>query len=445
MKDKSNRKLKDSGIEWIGKVPAEWNVERLQWHLFEINEKNDPIKTIDVLSLTNKKGVLPYEEKGNQGNKSKENYSEYKIAYKDTIVANSMNILIGSVGYSNFYGCVSPVYYIFKEYKGNNLRFFNYILSTSEFQRELKKYANGILEIRLRLSSDDILKRIVPVPNYKEQCKIADFLDSKCFKIDKIINDINKQIETLVNYKKSLINDLVTGKKVLVGAKQCEPEKTKDSGIEWIRAIPSNWKVSKLKYMFTFGKGLPITKANLIEDGLPVVSYGQIHSKDNNKVSIDKKLKRFVDTIFATLYPQCEVYQYDFIFADTSEDLDGCGNCVYNRDDDKLFAGYHSIVLHSINKKDNRYFAYLFLTDIWRTQITNYVNGVKVFSITQGILQKTYITEPPECEKDNIADYLDNKCSKIDKIISDKKQQIESLEKYKKSLIFEYVTGKKQV
>lgn len=96
--------MKNSGIEWIGEIPDSWKLERLQWHMFEIKEQNTPVKTMQVLSLTNKLGVVPYEQKGEQGNKSKENYEEYKIAYPQTIVANSMNILIGSVGICNYLG-----------------------------------------------------------------------------------------------------------------------------------------------------------------------------------------------------------------------------------------------------------------------------------------------------------------------------------------------------
>lgn len=115
--------MKNSGIEWIGEIPDSWRLERLQWHLAEIKEQNFPIKTTQVLSLTNKLGVIPYEQKGEQGNKSKENYDEYKIAYPNTIVANSMNILIGSVGICNYLGCVSPVYYVFKPLKNENIEY----------------------------------------------------------------------------------------------------------------------------------------------------------------------------------------------------------------------------------------------------------------------------------------------------------------------------------
>ena len=152
------REMNDSGIEWIGSIPTHWKTERLQWHITEIKETNKPEKSRQVLSLTNKRGVIPYEEKGAQGNVSKEDYSQYKLAYPGTIVANSMNILIGSVGRCDYFGCVSPVYYVYKPKDGENLEFINYLFQMEQFQKELRRYANGILEIRLRVSSDGILK-----------------------------------------------------------------------------------------------------------------------------------------------------------------------------------------------------------------------------------------------------------------------------------------------
>lgn len=202
--------MKDSGIEWIGKIPKEWGLKRIQFCLEEINEKNNPIKTEQVLSLVKDKGVMLYEDKGNQGNKAKEDVSQYKVAYPNTLIVNSMNILIGSVGISNYLGCVSPVYYVFKETDESDLRYINYIFKTKEFQKELRKYANGILEIRLRVSSADIFKRKIPVPNKSIQSKIADYLDKKCIEIDALYSDIEKQIETLEEYKKSIITEAVT-------------------------------------------------------------------------------------------------------------------------------------------------------------------------------------------------------------------------------------------
>lgn len=178
---------KSSGEEWLGDVPAHWKIVRLQTQLDEVNEKNNPVQTTQILSLTNKLGVIPYEEKGNQGNKSKEDLSDYKIAYPNCIVANSMNILIGSVGLSKYYGCVSPVYYVFKTKRGANIEYLNYLFSMPSFQRELRKYANGILEIRLRVSSGNILKRKVAVPPIDEQNLIVEFLNSETKRIDNLI------------------------------------------------------------------------------------------------------------------------------------------------------------------------------------------------------------------------------------------------------------------
>lgn len=214
----------------------------------------------------------------------------------------------------------------------------------------------------------------------------------------------------------------------------------KDSGISWVGDIPQNWEMKRLKYLFKFCKGLPITKDNLIDQGLPVISYGQIHAKTNNGVDVRPHLLRFVDFSYQTFYPLSQVMRGDFVFADTSEDYDGCGNCVYKRNDSLLFAGYHTIIAHSIIESDNRFFAYLFLTDIWRRQIREKVSGVKVFSITQKTLSNSYIILPPLAEQQRIAEFLDRECGKIDGLKADIQAQIDTLEQYKRSIITETVT-----
>ena len=214
----------------------------------------------------------------------------------------------------------------------------------------------------------------------------------------------------------------------------------KDSGISWVGEIPQNWEMKRLKYLFKFCKGLPITKDNLIDQGLPVISYGQIHAKNNNGVDVRPHLLRFVDFFYQTFYPLSQVMRGDFVFADTSEDYDGCGNCVYKRNDSLLFAGYHTIIAHSIIESDNRFFAYLFLTDIWRRQIREKVSGVKVFSITQKTLSNSYIILPPLDEQQKIAEFLDRECGKIDGLKADIQAQIDTLEQYKRSVITEAVT-----
>ena len=219
----------------------------------------------------------------------------------------------------------------------------------------------------------------------------------------------------------------------------------KDSGYKWIGQIPDDWKVERLKGHFSFGKGLPITKADLIEEGAPVISYGQIHSKTNSGVRVDKNLIRYVSNDFLKSNPQSLVNEGDFILADTSEDTEGCGNCVYVDSQKELFAGYHTIILRSEKSKENKYHGYLFQSDAFRSQVRSKCDGVKLFSITRSILNTVNLILPSPSEQSEIAVYLDKKCSQIDTLISQKEQFITEMEKYKQSLIYEYVTGKKQV
>ena len=160
----------------------------------------------------------------------------------------------------------------------------------------------------------------------------------------------------------------------------------KDSGVEWIGEIPEEWEVARLKTRFFFGKGLPITKENLVPAGVPVVSYGQVHSKSNNGTALSNELFRFVDESYLATNPQSLVHRGDFIVADTSEDVEGCGNCVYVDSDLVLFAGYHTIILFDKEARDNKYFAYLFQSNEWRNQIRCKASGVKVFSISRKML-----------------------------------------------------------
>ncbi len=214
----------------------------------------------------------------------------------------------------------------------------------------------------------------------------------------------------------------------------------KDSGYKWLGKIPDDWEVVRLKSQFSFGKGLPITKADLIEEGFAVISYGQIHSKANSGVRIEKPLIRYVSKDFINTNPSSLVNEGDFIFADTSEDMEGCGNCVYVDSQQELFAGYHTIIARSLKKQSNKYLAYQFLTDNWRSQIREKVDGVKLFSTTQTILKQTYVLLPPQDVQKKIADFLDSKCTEIQAAIDNTKQTIEEYKKLKTAVITKAVT-----
>ena len=208
--------MKDSGIQWLREYPANWDLIKIKYCLKERVEKNNPVRTTDILSLTAKQGVIPYDQKEGGGNKPKEDVSAYRLAYPGDIVMNSMNILSGSVGLSNYFGCVSPVYYMLRPIDtSEDVRFYNYIFQSTVFQRSLYGLGNGILikesgngklnTIRMRIPIDKFGGLFIPVAPIQEQKRIANFLDAKCAEIDALTADIQTQIDILEQYKRSVI------------------------------------------------------------------------------------------------------------------------------------------------------------------------------------------------------------------------------------------------
>lgn len=212
------------------------------------------------------------------------------------------------------------------------------------------------------------------------------------------------------------------------------------TNLPWVKEIPEGWQVIPFKRLFSSQKGLPITKADLVEEGVPVISYGQIHSKSNNGITVKDELLRFVPNSFLETNPSSLVKKGDFIFADTSEDIEGCGNCVFIDVDYALFAGYHSIIARNNSPYPGRYFAYLFQTDEWRTQIRSKVNGVKLYSITQPILFESKVIVPPADIQESIANSLDKKIADIESIIEKRAEELALLQEYRLSIITEAVT-----
>ena len=214
----------------------------------------------------------------------------------------------------------------------------------------------------------------------------------------------------------------------------------KDSGVQWIGSIPGSWEIKKLKHLFSFGKGLPITKEKLTKTGIPVISYGQIHGKYNSGVRIHDELIRYVPEMYLETNPESLVHEGDLILADTSEDIEGCGNCAYIDKEGQIFAGYHTVVLRSPKPKNNKYYAYLLKTDPWRSQIRSKVSGVKVFSVSRQIISDATVIVPPYEIQQRIVAFLDHKCAEIDSVIADTQRTIEEYKALKRSIITEAVT-----
>ena len=195
------------------------------------------------------------------------------------------------------------------------------------------------------------------------------------------------------------------------------------------------WRRLRLKDCFSYGKGLNITKADLVEDGTPVISYGQVHAKQNDGTHLKGELLRHVPEELAESNPGARLKTGDIVFADTSEDLDGVGNCVVNDVGDGVYAGYHTLIARAKDPRNSKYLSYLFQTDCWREQLRKRACGIKVFSLTQRLLSNVKVVLPPRPEQERITAFLDEKCAAVGKAIEVKRKQLESIAGQRKSLI----------
>lgn len=428
-------RMKDSGIEWIGQIPDEWELKRLKTVICERNESNNPIKTDYILSLTNDRGVIPYDEKGDVGNKSKEDVSGYKITYPNDIVLNSMNVIIGSVALSQYYGCVSPVYYmLYPRNPKDDVRYYNYIFQTKEFQSKLKGYGNGIMEIRMRIQMSKLNTVDLPIPCSATQKRIADFLDDKCGKIDRYIEKQRQIIEKLKEYKQAVITEAVT--------KGLDPDvPMKDSGIEWIGMIPEHWEIRRLRYLGSCVNGIS-KGGEFFGSGYPFVSYGDVYK--------NMELPAEVSGLVETTESEREWYSVkegDVFFTRTSETIEEvaltstCMRTIKNA----TFAGFLIRFRPNTYLLTKEFSKYYFRSDKHRLFFVKEMNLVTRASLSQELLKRLPVLLPSSEEQKKIAEFLDGKCSEIDAAISKNQSVIEKLTEYKKSLIYEAVTGKLEV
>lgn len=206
-----NVKMKDSGISWLGMIPEHWEMKRVGTFLNERKEKYNGIENLQILSLLKDVGVIPYEEKGNAGNKAKEDISTYKITRKGDVVVNCMNVIIGSSGITDYDGYISPAYYSFIPIDKESSILYKHWLALPNMQGAIRCMAKGILEIRLRVSARQLLSMKIPIPPKKEMNNILLYIDEKCQKIDNLVSEIQSEIDSLKEYKLRLIADVVTG------------------------------------------------------------------------------------------------------------------------------------------------------------------------------------------------------------------------------------------
>jgi len=427
-----NREMKNSGIDWIDNIPTDWDIKKWKYLLTERNEKNEPIITDNILSLGTHYGLVPIAEKEYKGgNRPKEDLSLNKVVYPNDIVMNSMNILTGAVDISKYKGCVSPVYYSYYT-EEHDPRFFNYLFKTKQFQMSLLGLGNGILikeskagnffGVRLRISSDKLKSLPLPIPKTKaEQSKIADLLDKKCTAIDDVIQKTRESLENYNNLKISLITQSVTQ-----GIRK--NRELKNSGIDWIGNIPKTWSIRK---GWTF---LSLLERPVKDDDSVITCFrnGEVTLRSN------RREEGFTFAIQECGYQGIE--PGDLVV----HGMDGFAGAIGISDS----RGKASPVLNVLNTTQNkRYIMYFLRSLAYQGIFMALSTGIRVRSCdtSWNKLKSLSYLVPPLDEQEEIANYIDEELIKLNKIIEQKENLIKELDSYKKSLIYEYVTGKKEV
>lgn len=418
------REMKDSGIGWVHEIPIDWDVIRGKY-LFT-NDKmlvGAKVEEYERLALT-MKGVVKRSKDDTEGLQP-DKFNTYQILRTGELVfklIDLQNISTSRVGLSPYTGIVSPAYIILK---GNEQ-----ILPEYAEKYYLMMWMNQVFNalgdsgVRSSLNVGELLELKLPVPPLEEQRRIADFLDNECGKIDSIIADVEKQIEILEQYKRSVIFETVT--KGLDHSVQM-----KDSGIDYIGTIPECWTIEPLFIHFREGK-----KKNVAckEENLLSLSYGKVIRKDINSAE---------GLLPASFSSYNVVSEGDIIIRPT--DLQNDKRSLRTglvKEKGIITSAYIDLI--PFKGVNSRYYQYLLhVYDIVKT-FYNMGNGVRQ-GLNYDEFSKLLVLSPPKQEQQAIADYLDKKCAEIDGVIADKKEQLDVLENYKKSLIYEYVTGKKEV
>lgn len=414
--------MKDSGAKWIGDIPTHWKSDKLKYHLQRKEPKNPG--DMMVLSLYRELGVIPKDSRDDNHNMTSEDTSKYKYVKPGNFVVNKMKAWQGSVAVSDYEGIVSPAYYVY-EFTDNLYykRYFHYLLRGC-YKDEFMRLSGGMRVGQWDLSSEDLDNTLVIIPPIDEQRRIAEFLDKKCEEVDGLIADIQTQIDTLEQYKRSTITEAVT--KGLNSAAE-----VKDSNIQWVGAIPAHWVQHPLYYYFIEHKH----KNSLGEENnLLSLSYGKIIRKD---INTDEGLLPDNFNSYNIIDKNDIVLRLTDLQNDKRSLRTGIAT-----ERGIITSAY--LTLRSIKIISAQYFYYLLHAYDLMKVLYNMGSGVR-----QGLnyeeLSKMMLIEPPISEQNAIAEYLDKKCAEIDACIEEKKLQISVLETYKKSIIFEYVTGKKEV
>ena len=427
--------MKDSGIEWIGEIPAHWSITRMKSILENITVKNHP--DAEVLSLYRDYGVLPKNSRDDNHNVTSEDTTQYKYVEVGNLVINKMKAWQGSLAVSGYEGIVSPAYYVCK-FRSEEVDkdYIHFLLRCSAYAQEFERLSTGMRIGQWDLGISDFMRVPVLLPPLSEQSAIASYLDTQCAKIDEIIAQAKASIENYKQWKASIIYEAVT--------KGLDPNvEMKDSGIEWIGEVPKNWAVCKTLYALSMpiSDGPHITP-EFFDHGIPFISAEAV-SCGNGRIDFSHK-RGYISEEF---YQECckkYIPQIDDIFMIKSGATTGRVAMV---DPHVRFTIWSPLAVFRANRDRivPQYLFYFLQSDAYQKQVEfGWTYGTQQ-NIGMRTLETLKICLPPLSTQVQIVSYLENDCAIIDQVIAKKQSLIDDLESYKKSLIYEVVTGKRRV
>ena len=424
-----SRPMKDSGIAWVGQIPSDWDIHRVKYH-FQHDKHVVGIHSskYERLALT-MQGVIKRSKEDNEGLQP-EDFTSYQILRQNELVfklIDLQNISTSRVGLSPYEGLVSPAYIILHASSASCPKYAYYFFLFMWLDAIFNSL--GDAGVRSSLNAGDLLNLPLVVPPLPEQQRIADYLDKKCAEIDTLSNSIQQQIGTLEQYKRAVITETVTK-----GLNPSVP--MKDSGIPWIGHIPQYWNTIKVKFIAHFINGYAFDSETLTTDG------------ENTVIRIGDIAGGSIEPETALKYsgPEMGLVPYQVLKHDILVALSGAtvGKTGYIKEDyPNTFINQRVGIIRSVY---SRFLNYALQTSSFIPFALLHAAASAQPNISLNTIGNYTIAFPHKKEEQQaIADYLDDKCSKIDAIIQDKQQQLKKLEQYKKATIFEYVTGKKQV
>ena len=428
-----DREMKDSGIEWVHKIPINWQVHPVSYYYSERKNKNVGVKEDNLLSLSygnivkkdinTSEGLLPA------------SFSTYNIIEPGDIIIRPTDLQNDKrslrTGLVTERGIITSAYIDLAPKRIIDARYFHYLLHTYDVIKVFYNMGNGV---RQGLNYDEFGRLMVFEPPLPEQHRIADFLDSKCSQIDEISKKIQEEIDTLEEYKKSIITEAVT--------KGLDPNvEMKDSGIEWIGEIPLKWQVKKISYVSKSVSDIDHFMPKDFEgiDAVPYIMIGDL--KDSSSLINYGGAKHVSPEDYKMLSRKSRIEYGDVIIARYAT----IGTVCYVDTDKDMLVSYACLTIKTNSLMNGKYMYYYFKSSAFLEDVSQYINSNTQGNVGKDSLYKTKITVPPINIQEEIEEYLDEKTATINGFIEAKQQQLSILEEYKKSLIYEYVTGKKEV